>query len=68
MKLELKRKEELIRQIREQESKPVVRNSGYDPSEACGHGLLAEMSVLELRERLELNKRKLLQELELKRD
>jgi len=33
--------------------------TGYDPTEAGNHGLMIEMSVAELRERLELNKCKL---------
>ena len=51
--LELARKEELIRQIRELEKIPIVRTTGFDPTETAGHGLLEEMSLAELRERLE---------------
>ena len=53
------RKEELIRQIRELEKIPIQRTKGFDPTEAANHGLMCEMSVAELRERLELNRRKL---------
>jgi hypothetical protein len=53
------RKEELIRQIRELEKIPIQRTKGFDPTEAGSHGLMCEMSVAELRERLELNRRKL---------
>lgn len=42
--------------------------TGYDPTEAGNHGLMIEMSVAELRERLELNKLKLQQEIDFKRD
>ena len=42
--------------------------TGYDPTEAGNHGLMIEMSVAELRERLELNKCKLQQEIDFKRD
>lgn len=64
---EHKRKQELIRQIRELEKIPIVRTKGFDPTEAGGHGLLEEMSIAELRERIEHNKRKLEQETEAKR-
>ena len=62
------RKEELIRQIRELEKIPIQRFQGFDPTEAGHHGLMCEMSVAELRERLELNKQRQLQEIEFKRD
>lgn len=54
--LDLARKEELIRQIRELEKIPIVRTTGYDPTETAGHGLLEEMSLAELRERIEYEK------------
>lgn len=56
---EHQRKQELIRQIRELEKIPIVRTKGFDPTEAGGHGLLEEMSIAELRERIEFNKRQL---------
>jgi len=56
---EHQRKQELIRQIRELEKIPIVRTKGFDPTEAGGHGLLEEMSIAELRERIEYNKRQL---------
>ena len=54
---ELAKKTELIRQIRELEKIPIQRTKGFDPTEAGGHGLMDEMSIAELRERLEFNKR-----------
>lgn len=65
--IEMRKKQELIMQIRELEKIPIVRTKGFDPTEAGGYGLLEEMSISELRERLEFNKRKLEQETELKR-
>lgn len=53
---ESRKREELIRQIRELERIPIVRTKGFDPTEAGGFGLLDEMSIAELRERLEHNK------------
>jgi hypothetical protein len=53
---ELRKREELIRQIRELEKIPIVRTQGFDPTETAGHGLLNEMSMAELRERLEYEK------------
>ena len=50
---------ELIRQIRELEKIPIVRTKGFDPTEAGGHGLLEEMSIAELRERIEYQKRQI---------
>ena len=64
---EHRRKQELIRQIRELEKIPIVRTKGFDPTEAGGHGLLEEMSVAELRERIEFQKREVEQETERKR-
>lgn len=66
--IEQKRKEELIRQIREMEKIPIVRTSGFDPTETAGYGLLEEMSIAELRERLIYNKRMLEQEINNKRE
>ncbi len=50
--IELKRKE-LIMQIRELEKQPRKRTKGYDPTETMGYGLLEEMSLAELRERVD---------------
>lgn len=54
-------------QIRELEKIPIIRTKGFDPTEAGGFGLLEEMSIAELRERLEFNKREEEQNVELKR-
>ena len=66
--VEMRKREELIRQIRELERIPIVRTKGFDPTETSGVGLLEEMSVAELRERLEFNKLKLQQETDQKRE
>ena len=65
--VELRRRQELIRQIRELEKIPIVRTKGFDPTEAGGHGLLEEMSIAELRERINFNKRMVEQDTESKR-
>ena len=54
---QLAKRMELIRQIRELEKIPIQRTKGFDPTEAGGHGLMEEMSIAELRERLEFQKR-----------
>jgi len=55
--IEHARRQELIKQIRELEKIPIVRTKGFDPTEAGGYGLLEEMSIAELRERIEFMKR-----------
>ncbi|XP_069046692.1 cilia- and flagella-associated protein 99 isoform X2 [Lepisosteus oculatus] len=65
---ELSRKFELIRQIRALESVPVIRHRFVDLTEAGGHALLGEMSVVELRERLALLKEAARREQEERRD
>jgi hypothetical protein len=59
---------ELIRQIRELEKIPIQRTKGFDPTEVGGHGLMEEMSIAELRERLEFNKRERMQDIDFKRE
>ncbi|XP_077136292.1 cilia- and flagella-associated protein 99 isoform X3 [Ranitomeya variabilis] len=53
---ELRRKFELIREIRAMESVPIIRQKFVDLTQTAGHGLNCEMSVVELRERLALLK------------
>ena len=62
--IEQRKREELIRQIRELERIPIARTKGFDPTETSGLGLLDEMSIAELRERLEYNKMLRQQEIE----
>ncbi|KAM4807625.1 cilia- and flagella-associated protein 99 [Rhinophrynus dorsalis] len=53
---ELKKKFELIREIRAIESVPFIRQKFVDLTQTAGHGLNCEMSLVELRERLALVK------------
>lgn len=50
---EQKRREEIIRQIRELDWIPKENVKEYDPRETMGYGLLEEMSLAELKERLD---------------
>ncbi|XP_010226531.1 PREDICTED: cilia and flagella associated protein 99 [Tinamus guttatus] len=50
----LKKRYELIQQIRAIESLPSLKNKFVDLTETGGHGLICEMSIVELRERLAL--------------
>ncbi|KFQ73152.1 hypothetical protein N337_00906, partial [Phoenicopterus ruber ruber] len=50
----LRKRYELIQQIRAIESLPSMRHKFVDLTETGGHGLICEMSIVELRERLAL--------------
>eukprot|EP00052_Salpingoeca_macrocollata_P025098 m.227851 g.227851 ORF g.227851 m.227851 type:complete len:608 (-) comp22378_c0_seq2:44-1867(-) len=54
--LEIEKRDELIRQIRALESAPVSRVKVVDHTETSNMGLMSEMSLAELRERLNLLK------------
>lgn len=60
--IEQQRRNEVIRKIRELESKPIERKTEYDPTETGGIGLLEEMSLAELRIRLESLKKQRVEE------
>ena len=53
---EMEKKMEVIQQIRAMERVPIIRAQFFDVTETGGHGLLSEMSVAELNERLDLMK------------
>ncbi|XP_071893920.1 cilia- and flagella-associated protein 99 isoform X2 [Anas platyrhynchos] len=50
----LRKRCELIQQIRAIESLPILKHKFVDLTETGGHGLICEMSIVELRERLAL--------------
>ena len=60
--IEKQRRDEMIRKIRELERKPIERKTEYDPTETSGLGLLEEMSLAELRIRLESLKKQRIEE------
>ncbi|XP_022343302.2 cilia- and flagella-associated protein 99-like isoform X1 [Crassostrea virginica] len=53
---EMRRRMELIHQIRAMEAVPIIRQKLVDLTTTSGHGLLSEMSIAELRERVALLK------------
>ncbi|XP_030046974.1 cilia- and flagella-associated protein 99 isoform X2 [Microcaecilia unicolor] len=65
---ELRKKFELICEIRAIESVPFIRQKFVDLTQVSGHGLLCEMSVVELKERLTLLEEAKRKEEEDKRD
>ncbi|KAK3094329.1 hypothetical protein FSP39_000366 [Pinctada imbricata] len=66
--IEMRRRMELIHQIRAMEAVPIIRQKFVDLTATSGHGLLSEMSIAELRERLALLKTAEAQEEEQRRD
>ena len=64
----MRQRAELIQQIRAMESVPVDRWKPVDLTSIAGHGVHDEMSIAELRERLELVKLEREKERELRRD
>lgn len=66
--LEQARRDELIRQIRELERQPISRTKGFDPNEIMGFGLLEEMSLAQLRERLEQRKQEIESDINARRE
>lgn len=50
--VEMRRRMELIHQIRAMEAVPIIRQKFVDLTATSGHGLLSEMSIAELRERM----------------
>lgn len=64
----MRQRAELIQQIRALESVPVDRRKTVDLTTVAGHGVHDEMSIAELRERLELVKLEREKERESRRD
>jgi hypothetical protein len=56
LRVEQVRRDDLIRQIRAVERVPKVKVTMFDPTESAGQGLLEEMSLVELRERMQIVK------------
>ena len=67
-KINNERRDDLIRQIRQLEKLHIRRQYGFDPTETPGYGLLEEMSLVELKERLALQKKMLFDEINSKKE
>jgi len=65
--IQKKKRDELIKKIRELESKPIDRTKHFDPKETAGHGILQEMTLVELRQRIDQLKQEKLEEMERRR-
>lgn len=65
---EMRQRAELIQQIRALESTPIDRRKTVDLTSIAGHGVHDEMSIAELRERLELIKLEREKDREVRRD
>ena len=63
IKINRNKRNDIISQIRILERIPKKRETGFDPTETPGYGLLGEMSLAELRERLALQKKMTMDEL-----
>mgnify|MGYP007101893850 CR=1 FL=1 len=68
MKIQKEKRDNIVNQIRTLEKIPKKREIGFDPTETPGYGLLGEMSLVELRERLSLQKRMTEDELNCKKE
>ena len=68
LKIQKEKRDNLVNQIRTLEKIPKKRETGFDPTETPGYGLLGEMSLVELRERLSLQKRMTEDELNCKKE
>jgi len=68
IKVNKDKRNDMISQIRTLERIPKKRETGFDPTETPGYGLLEEMSLAELRERLALQKKMTMDELNSKRE
>lgn len=66
--MEMQQRMELIQQIKAMESIPVIKASFIDLTSTAGHSLLSEMSVAELKERLQLLRDTELKKVEEKHD
>ena len=53
-KIEQERRNDMIRQIRAIERVPKLKAKHFDPTTSSGQGLLQEMSLVELKERLRM--------------
>ena len=62
------KRDNIISQIRTLERIPKKREKGFDPTETPGYGLLDEMSLAELRERLYIQKKMKIDELNCKKE
>ena len=62
------KRDNIIKQIRTLEKIPKKRETGFDPTETPGYGFLDEMSLAELRERLALQKKMSIDELNSKKE
>ena len=67
-KIMKEKRDSIISQIRTLEKIPKKRETGFDPTETPGYGILGEMSLAELRERLALQKKMTSDKIECKKE